>query len=146
MQEIMKFADKLPPNCNVLQFPVVHYPWEAPGNPGYRMLLPGLLTKRTDLKWSYGAVGGTNAWESQSKFREQQNRPNGKLLEFAKTSNFCAILVDREAWNAFHNFKPSAEYKVTPELKYEDFLATIPGISTYDFSDGSQYALKLIDE
>ena len=88
LQEIIGFTNKLPRNCNVLQFPVVHYPWEPPGNPGYRMLLPGLLSKRSDLKWSYGAVGGTKAWLAQAKFRDQQNKPNDSLIQEAKPSNF----------------------------------------------------------
>jgi hypothetical protein len=144
LQEIIGFTNKLPRDCNVLQFPVVHYPWEPPGNPGYRMLLPGLLSKRSDLKWSYGAVGGTKAWLAQAKFREQQNNPTNSLIQEAKSSNFCAILVDREAWNAFYNFKPYANYESTPRISYDEFLARIPGVKLQNFSDGSQFALKII--
>lgn len=143
--EIIQFVDRIPANCNVLQFPIVHYPWEAPGNPGYKMLLPGLLTKRTDLKWSYGAVGGTTAWVKQSIFRMQQDQPSAQLLEDAKKLKFCAILIDRDAWNSFYSFKPSPSYKNSPAVSYEAFVTSFGGFQKFNFSNGNEFAFLILD-
>jgi len=143
--EIIQFVDRIPANCNVLQFPIVHYPWEAPGNPGYKMLLPGLLTKRTDLKWSYGAVGGTTSWVKQSIVRIQQDEPNAQLLKEAKKLNFCAILIDRDAWNSFHGFKPSPSYKNSPAISYDTFLTNFAGFQKFNFSNGNEFAFLILD-
>jgi hypothetical protein len=53
-------------------------------------------------------------------------------------------LVDREAWNAFYNFKPAANYESTPRISYDEFLAKIPGVELQNFTDGSQFAIKII--
>jgi hypothetical protein len=143
VQGINKVTDKFPKNCSVLQFPVVHYPYEAPGYPGYRLLAPGLVTKRRDLSWSSGAVGGSKSWVNLERFRTYEDFIGSDLDMKAKQSGFCTILVDVEAWNAFHNFKPTPSYSNSPRLSVDEFVKSLGNNEIVHTAYGDYYVVSL---
>jgi hypothetical protein len=131
VREIQNVVSKIPNDCKVLQFPVIHFPYESPGWPGYALMAPGLVTDREDIKWSSGLVGGSPAWAFMMKYREFQNQPSLKLVDLAKEDGFCGILIDKNVWETFYNFMPSPTYSRVPGANLEDFLNQVEPYSEY---------------
>jgi len=122
---IDKMLTHIPMNCAVLEFPVVHFPYESPGWPSYALMAPGLAGNRPDIKWSAGAVGGSPDWAFIQKFRTYQDNPSPSLFNEAKLEGFCAVLVDSEVWKTFHNFKPVPSFQRVPAAPLETFLKAV---------------------
>jgi len=131
VKEIQAVVTNIPKNCRVLQFPVIHFPYESPGWPGYALMAPGLVSDRQDVKWSSGLVGGSPAWTYLMKYRIFQDQPSEKLIAMAKQDGFCAILVDSNVWETFHTFMPTAAYPRVPGAKLEDFLKQLRPSTAY---------------
>jgi phosphoglycerol transferase len=123
--EVKVLASKFPKDCKVLEFPVVHFPYESPGWPAYRLLAPSLMGDRPDLKWSAGAVGGSPAWAFIAKYRKYQDSPSTDVLRMATKDGFCAILVDTQVWDEFHKFQPVPSYQRVPAAELTDFLSVL---------------------
>jgi hypothetical protein len=135
VREIQKVVSGIPKDCKVLQFPVIHFPYESPGWPGYALMAPGLVTEREDIKWSAGLVGGSPAWTFMMKYRQYQNQPSRELINLAKSDGFCGILVDKTVWETFYNFMPSPDYSRVPSATLDKFLN--------EFGDYSEYKTNL---
>ena len=135
VDSISKLTQKFPPDCIVLQFPVVHFPFESPGNPGYEMLAPGLVGTRSDLRWSSGSIGGTQSWVFLSRFRKYESSPSSELIPEARRAGFCAIEVDEKVWNIFKDFKPTPGYPSLPNVSTASFLAPLGKVSRLSSSD-----------
>lgn len=119
---IDRMLTHIPLNCAVLEFPVVHFPYESPGWPSYALMAPGLAGNRPDIKWSAGAVGGSPGWAFIQKFRTYQDSPSKALFNAAKASGFCAILVDSHVWKTFYDFQPVPSYQRVPAVPLDNFL------------------------
>ncbi len=109
--------------CGVLQMPIVHYPYEQPGYPLYRLLVPGLYGDK--FRWSSGATQGSKGWEYLAKYREMQDNLDPSLMEKALKSDFCAVLIDKTAWDFSFSFVPYAEYKPVPPVSFNAYLEKI---------------------
>jgi hypothetical protein len=143
VREIQKVALEIPKDCKVLQFPVIHFPYESPGWPGYALMAPGLVTDRKDLKWSAGLVGGSPAWTFMMKYREFQNQPSSKLIDVARNDGFCGILIDKTVWETFYNFMPSPDYSRVPSAPIDKFLSELGAYSEYK-TNLTTYYLRLL--
>jgi hypothetical protein len=143
VQSINQMTNKFPKDCSVLQFPVVHYPYEPPGYPAYRLLAPGLVTKRRDLSWSAGAVGGSKSWVNLEQFRTYEDSVGSDLISKAKKAGFCTILVDVDAWNAFHDFRPTPSYSNSPLLSVDKFVKSLGNSTSVHTSFGEYYVVPL---
>ena len=97
-----------PKGCSILQLPIMHYPYEPPGYPTYRLLRFGLISDH--YKWSAGAVGGSPAYLALKPLKDLQSVNLSKVLPLAKNLNYCGILIDKTAWDAVATFKPWPEY------------------------------------
>jgi phosphoglycerol transferase len=97
-----------PKGCSILQLPIMHYPYEAPGYPTYRLLRFGLISD--GYKWSSGAIGGSPAFLAIKPLKELQSNNLSRMVPLAKKLGYCGILIDNEAWDAVANFKPWPEY------------------------------------
>jgi hypothetical protein len=145
VREIQNVTSVFPKNCKVLQFPVVHFPYESPGWPGYALMAPGLVGKRDDLKWSSGLVGGSPAWTFLMKYRDFQNEPSKEVINLAKKDGFCAILVDENVWETFYDFMPTQTYTRIPSAQLADFLDQIKPYTEYK-TTLTTYYLHLIQQ
>lgn len=143
VQEIKAMTNKFPRNCAILQFPVVHFPYESPGWSAYALMGPGILTDRNDLKWSSGAVGGSKGFEFLIKYRDFQDQPNTKLLEVAKQDGYCGILVDKNVWDTFHGFAPGENYKRVPASELNEFVSSLGSVESYILSSNTYYFAQL---
>ena len=143
VHEIKTMTNEFPNNCAILQFPVVHFPYESPGWSAYALMGPGILTDRTDLKWSSGAVGGSRGFEFLSKYREFQDQPNEKLLSVAKQDGYCGILIDKNVWDTFHSFAPGENYKRVPASELNEFLSSLGLLETFKLSSNTYFFAKL---
>ena len=130
---------KLPESCPILQFPVVHYPYQDPGYPGYSLLAPGLSQKGKDFRWSAGSVGGSPGWVKMSLFTQYQNESKQNLYEEAKRAGFCAILIDVSAWEYFENFRPNKAFQSTPILTLNSFLEENAFLKKLELTYGVYY-------
>ncbi len=124
-ESMYKLYDALLPDekqigCGILQMPIVHYPYEQPGYPLYRLLVPGLYGDK--LRWSSGATQGSKGWENLIKYREMQDNLDLGLLEDALKNKFCAVLIDKIAWDSSFSFVPHAEYTPVPPISFDDYL------------------------
>ena len=106
--------------CGILQMPIVHYPYEQPGYPLYRLLVPGLYGDK--FRWSSGATQGSKGWEYLVKYREMQDNLDPSLMEKALKSDFCAVLIDKTAWDFSFSFVPYPEYKPVPPISFNNYL------------------------
>jgi hypothetical protein len=134
VKEIQQMVSLIPQNCNVLQFPVIHFPYESPGWPGYALMAPGLVSPRTDIKWSSGLVGGSPAWVHLKKYRDFQNKPSSELIDLARQDGFCSILVDTNVWETFYNFMPVPTYNRVPGSTVDKFLLELNPTKVYKTS------------
>ena len=140
LAQYRQVVSKLPQNCSVLQFPVIHFYWENPGYPAYDLLRPGLVGTRSDLHWSSGAIGGSSSWVKQdSVFSNFQNRKSMGLELAAKKAGYCAIYVDSKVWDTFHSFKPWPSYLDSPAIGISDFLASMKKYEVYELTDRKIY-------
>lgn len=129
-------VDRLPANCKVLQFPVIHFYWQDPGYPSYALLRPGLISSRNDVHWSAGAIGGTASWvEQESKFLPFQDGEKTDLVSLAKERGYCAIYIDSEVWRIFSSFKPWPNYPTSPKTELESFLKLLPNVEENKMTD-----------
>jgi hypothetical protein len=142
VDEFKKISASLPKNCNVLQLPLVHHPWQSPGFVSYQLLLPGLLTNRKDLRWSSGAIGGSKSWNYlEKKFLTVQNSPVG-LAEKKQdliSEGFCGVYLDKTVWDAYLNFTPWPDYPTTPSITTDVILETYPKFREINTSRGYVY-------
>jgi hypothetical protein len=138
-ESLSTLTAKLPTDCPILQFPVVHYPYQDPGYPGYSLLAPGLSQGGENFRWSSGSVGGSPAWVKMSHFTRYQNISNQNLLNEAKRAGFCAILIDVSAWESFENFRPNKVFPSTPLLSLNSFLAENSFLEKLELAYGDYY-------
>jgi hypothetical protein len=138
-ESLTLLTSKFPKNCPILQFPVVHYPYQSPGYPGYSLLAPGLSRDGRNYRWSAGSVGGSPGWVKLEKFTKYQNFQGQNLDVDAKKSGFCAILVDVNAWKHFENFRPFEEFVNTPRLNLDLFLMENPYLKNLNIAYGDYY-------
>jgi hypothetical protein len=143
VNEIKAMTEKFPKNCAILQFPVVHFPYESPGWSAYALMAPGILTDRSDLRWSSGAVGGSKAYAFLSKYRDYQDQPDKRLLEVAKKDGYCGMLIDKNVWDTFHGFTAGENYKRVPASELTDFLSTLGPFKKFILSSNTYYFAKL---
>jgi hypothetical protein len=140
--EFKRISDSLPKNCNVLQLPLVHHPWQSPGFVSYQLLLPGLLSDRKDLRWSSGAIGGSKSWDYlDKKYLPVQNSRDGlseKMQELI-SDGFCGIYLDKTVWDAYMNFSPWPEYPTTPSITTDMILEKHPNFREINTSRGYIY-------
>ena len=143
VNEIKAMTEKFPKNCAILQFPVVHFPYESPGWSAYALMAPGIVTDRLDLKWSSGAVGGSKAYAFLIKYRNYQDLPDEKLLDIAKKDGYCGILIDKNVWETFHGFTPGENYKRVPDAELTDFVSSLGPLETFTLSSNTYYFAQL---
>ncbi len=142
-ESLSTLTTNLPKGCPILQFPVVHYPYQDPGYPGYSLLAPGLSQDGENFRWSSGSVGGSPAWVKMSRFTRYQNISSQNLFDDAKRAGFCAILIDVSAWESFENFRPNKIFPSTPLLSLDSFLAENAFLEKMELAYGDYY-LSLI--
>ena len=111
---------QLPAGCDILSLPIAHYPYENPGYPSYRLLIPGLLDET--FNWSAGATGGSSSFESLRQIRERLIKDPSSTRHLAKELGFCAVVLDEEVWQTLHYFRPWPEYQGHPEIDAQVFL------------------------
>lgn len=143
VNQLKMWTNRLPENCKILQFPVIHFPYESPGWPGYALMAPGLLTDRKDLKWSSGAVGGSKSFQYLQKYREFQNTPDDNLTNEAIKDGYCGILIDSQVWDTFHDFAPGENYPRNPKIQLHEFLELLPKMEKYETAFTTYYFLEL---
>jgi hypothetical protein len=95
--------------CTILQLPVIHFPYESPGFPTYRLMRFGLISDR--YNWSSGFVGGSPAHADMLAFKEAQRTTLKIVIRLARANNYCGVLIDENAWNSVAEYKPWPEYK-----------------------------------
>ena len=127
-KSLNQITNQLKPGCAVLEFPVVHYPYQDPGYPSYRLLSLGLSEYGDRNRWSAGSVGGSAGWHEISKFVNFQDTKREDLFISATKAGYCAILVDKQVWNSFHNYVPSASFPQTPKLGLTEFASEYPSL------------------
>lgn len=123
-RDLKEMMDRISPgnnSCQVLSLPIMHYPYEAPGYPHYRLLTPGLLDSR--LSWSAGATIGSDSWAFLERVRTQID--DGKPLDsIQELDAFCAVVIDIQAWYSVSNFKPWPDYQSHPKVSLQNLLQT----------------------
>jgi phosphoglycerol transferase len=134
----------LEPRSDVLNLPITHYPYESPGYPSYRLLLPGLI--ESNYRWSAGATEGSPAFEPLLRLREEIVLSPKSLADSARSLGFEAIVIDQEVWDAMHEFRPWPEYQGHPEISLTDFLAeTELAWSKFQSKAGTFYVFELTE-
>ncbi|GAA4679242.1 hypothetical protein [Frondihabitans cladoniiphilus] len=100
-QEVAAFvssAEKtLPQGCGVVQLPIKGFPDTGPigDMQDYDESLPYLYTSSSDLRWSYGSIPGTYAWDDLGNATTP-----AELASAVKSSGACAVEVDLAAYSA----------------------------------------------
>lgn len=97
-----------PKGCSILQLPIMHYPYEAPGFPTYRLLRFGLVSDR--FNWSAGGVGGSPEFLKLEPLKAKQSLRLSEMIPLAKDLGYCGILVDKSAWKTVLDFSPWPDY------------------------------------
>jgi hypothetical protein len=95
--------------CTILQLPIMHFPYESPGYPTYRLLRFGLISDR--YKWTAGFVGGSPSHAKMIRLKNAQKRSLPEVVILAKAEKFCGLLIDEVAWSSVSNYKPWPEYE-----------------------------------
>jgi hypothetical protein len=124
MKTLYNRLSALKPGCGILQLPIVHYPYEQPGFPLYRLLVPGLYSDK--FRWSSGATQDSKGWDLLQPFRKMQDHLDPNLYSQAWSHGFCAVLIDTVAWKAGNAFVPYTGYIPTPPIPYDKFLKLVP--------------------
>jgi phosphoglycerol transferase len=135
-----------PRKCSILQLPIMHYPYEAPGYPTYRLLRFGLISDK--YKWSSGAIGGSPAFLELEPLKNLQSSSLSRMLPLASGMGFCGILIDKQAWDSVANFKPWPEYN-SGVIQFDKFLDQKNlqgGMERIESSEGSYIWIKLNTE
>lgn len=109
--------------CGILQMPIVHYPYEQPGYPLYRLLVPGLYEDR--FRWSSGATQASKGWTSLSVYRKMQDETNLEIFKRALEGDFCAVLIDKTAWERSFSFVPYQDYIPVPPISFDAYLQKV---------------------
>lgn len=127
--------------CSILLLPFMHFPYESPGYPTYRQLKFGLISDK--YRWSAGAVGGSPEYAKMSPLKSAQKESILRLIQIAKTFNYCGILLDEQTWNSVAEFKPWEDFEpqISSLAKLEPQLIEWKNIQT---ADGKYLWLQLM--
>jgi phosphoglycerol transferase len=129
--------------CSILQLPIVHFPYESPGYPTYRLLRFGLISDK--FNWSGGFVGGSPSHASLMKLKDVQKVSLSEVIKVAQSQRYCGLLIDEEAWTSVSGFKPWPEYEsgLQPIEKFIVSNDTPVTIRVFQTEDTNYYWLKL---
>jgi hypothetical protein len=114
--------------CSILQLPLMHYPYEPPGYPAYRLLRFALISDK--YRWSSGAVGGSPGYNALLPIKSAQGVGLPEILSLSKSFGYCGILIDKEAWQSVANFRPWPTYS-SGLITYEQLISTRNTLPTW---------------
>ena len=129
--------------CTILQLPIMHFPYESPGYPTYRLLRFGLISDR--YKWTAGFVGGSPSYSKMITLKNAQKRTLPEVVKLAKAEKFCGLLIDEVAWSSVSNFKPWPEYEsgLSQISEFVDLSDKNLNIETMQLGNETYYWIKI---
>lgn len=129
--------------CSILQLPIMHFPYESPGYPTYKLLRFGLISD--EFNWSSGFVGGSPAHAALVRAKEAQKESLLKVIKIARSEKYCGLLIDEGAWTSVSGFKPWPEYESGLQAIEKFIFTGDPSIEFMEIQteDTKYYWLKL---